>query len=190
MRAHRQALDDATLATLAILGDRANDAFRSEIVSTLRAASADDDTGRLLRTGRLTREAEFPGFPDATGLTLVPQPAESKPRSGRSPEKADTGTARGSEATEAVQAAEAAEAAEAARLERERQARRNADLAAQKAARHKAEAAEANVKRAEARVERLHNELEVAQRALDAARDRSEAATEELARLDQPRPEK
>jgi hypothetical protein len=187
MRAHRQALDAATLATLAILGDRANDAFRSEIVSTLRAASADDDTGRLLRTGRLTREAEFQGFPDATGLTLVPQPAESKPRTGRSREQADTGTARGSEATEAAQAAEAAEAA---RLERERQAGRNAALAAQKAAQHKAEAAEANVKQAEARVERLHNELEVAQRALDAARDRSEAATQELARLDQPRPKK
>jgi hypothetical protein len=187
MRAHRQALDDATLAALAILGDRANDAFRSEIVSTLRAASADDDTGRLLRAGRLTREAEFQGFPDATGLTLVPQPAESKQHTGRSREKPDTATASGSEATEAAQAAEAAEVA---RVERERQASRKADVAAQKAARHKAEAAEANVKRAEARVERLHNELEVAQRALDAARARSEAATQEVARLDQPRPKK
>ena len=126
MRAHRKALDDATAAALAILGDRANDAFRSEIVSTLRAASVDDDTGRLLRTGRLTREAEFQGFPDATGLTLVPQPAEPKPRTRRKPEKDDPGAAKRSEAAEVAQAE--------ALVERERQARTKANLAARKVA--------------------------------------------------------
>lgn len=176
MRAHRKALDDATVATLAFLGDRANDAFRSEIVSTLRAASVDDDTGRLLRTGRLTREAEFQGFPDATGLTLVPQPGESKPRTRRKPEKDDPGAGKRSEAAEVAQAE--------ALVERERQARTKANLAATKVALRKAEAADALATRAEARVEQLRNELDLAQRALEAALDRRQAATDDVARLD------
>jgi hypothetical protein len=79
MRAHRDALDATTDAALEILGVRANDGFRSEIVSTLRAASTDEEVGRLLTRGRLIREESSSGFPDATGLTLVPSPERPKP---------------------------------------------------------------------------------------------------------------
>ena len=78
-RAQRQALADATDAAIAALGDRATDGFRTQIVSTLHAASADDAVGEQLRQGRLVRELTgSTGFPDGPNLTLVPdleQPA-------------------------------------------------------------------------------------------------------------------
>jgi hypothetical protein len=180
MRAHRTALDQATAAALAILGDRANDGFRSEIVSTLRSASAEADTGGLLRAGRLIREAEFQGFPEATGLTLVPQPADVKPRAAAKPETRDPKRS----ADTAAKRSEAAAAAEAARAARERQTRHKANVAARKVAMRKAEAAEANAARAQARVEQLHNELDLAERAWAAARERNRVATDDVARLD------
>ena len=149
-------------------------------MSTLRSASADDDTGRLLRAGRLIREAEFQGFPDATGLTLVPQPADAKPRAVSKPEKPDTKRS----GDTAARRSEDAAAAEAARAAREQQTRRKANVAARKVAIRKAEAAEANATRAQARVEQLHNELDLAERSWEAARERSRAATDDVARLD------
>jgi hypothetical protein len=81
IRAHRRAVTDATDAAVLLLGSRANDGFRNEIVSTLRAASTDAEVGRLLEQGRLVREADgTAGFPDSSHLTLVPElPAEPTP---------------------------------------------------------------------------------------------------------------
>jgi hypothetical protein len=156
MRAHRKALDDATDAALAILGARANDSFRNEIVSTLHAASADAETGRLLRTGRMIHEAQFQGFPDAAGLTLVPELPESGKTAARKRPKA----------------------------EREREARRRSNLAARDAARKQEAEAVADVRRARARIDELERELDVARRALDTASDRSRKAAAEAARFD------
>src|SRR4029077_6201907 len=62
IRAHRDALDAATAAATAVLGPRANDSFRNEIVSTLRAVSTHEEIERQLRTGRLIREASSAAF--------------------------------------------------------------------------------------------------------------------------------
>ena len=80
IRAHRDALVAATDAALAVLGERANDSFRGEIVSTLRAVSTSEEVERQFRSGRLVREAASSGFPDAAGLTLVPDLPASRPR--------------------------------------------------------------------------------------------------------------
>jgi hypothetical protein len=188
MRAHRKALDDATDATRSILGPRSNDAFRSEIASTLHAAGADDDTGRLLRTGRLTTEAPFQGFPDAVGLTLVPEPAEAKrptthlaPKH-RAPKENGKPTERSRDAQAEAEAEAEAQEREAAAAERERTARRKANLAARDVALRRATKADADATKARARVAKLENELEDARRALDEAEDRSRAANDEIAR--------
>src|SRR5207237_1060429 len=80
IRAHRRALADAADAAVAILGARANDGFRSEILSTLRAASTDPEVGHRLEQGRVLREVDASaGFPDSAHLTLVPEPAATAP---------------------------------------------------------------------------------------------------------------
>ena len=177
MRAHRAALDAATDAALAVLGSRANDSFRSEITSTLHAASADDETGRLLRRGRLVHEAQFQGFPEMAGLSLVPDRVETTKSSPKRtvPEKpAKSDDKRRDKEAEAA----------AAKADREREAQRKANLAAKDAARKDAAKADADAARAQARVDRLQDELDGAKRALDEARDRSRDATDEAARLD------
>jgi hypothetical protein len=146
IRAHREAVEAATDAAAAVLGERANESFRSEIVSTLRAVSTDEDVGRQLRAGRLTREASSSGFPDAVGLTLVPDLPVSK----------------------------------SANSEREREAKRRADLAAKESARKDAEAADERAERAQARVQQLEGELELARRELDDARVQSRKARRTL----------
>jgi hypothetical protein len=177
MRAHRTALDAATDAALAILGSRANDGFRNEIVATLHTASADDDTGRLLRAGRVIQEAQFQGFPDVAGLTLVPELSATKRTASRKPAEADTTRTDRSQTVEA-------DAKAKAKVEREREARRRASLAARDAARKQAAAADADATRAQSRIDKLQGELDVARRALDSARDRSRTATDEAARLE------
>ena len=169
IRTHREALEGATAAALAVLGERGNDGFRGEIVSTLRAVSTDEEIERQLRTGRLVREASASGFPDAAGLTLVPDLRESKPLSQpkptkRSPDRRDT--------------SEKANAA--ADAEREREARRRADLEAKESARNDAEAAAADADRAQARVIELEDELKAARRDLTEARVRSRKAKSKL----------
>ena len=159
IRAHREALDAAIDAATAVLGPRANDSFRNEIVSTLRAVSTDEETERRLRTGRLIREASSSGFPDAVGLTLVPEPREKK--SNRAPDRRQESRA-------------------AAAADREQEARRRADLAARESARKDAEAATADADRALARVEELEAELQVARRELTNARARSRTAKSKL----------
>src|SRR5258708_32203342 len=98
IRAHRDALDAATDAAIAVLGSRANDAFRGEIVSTLRAVSTDEEIERQLQVGRLIREASSSGFPDAAGLTLVPDLPASKSSAPPKVAKRTTGRRQPSEA--------------------------------------------------------------------------------------------
>jgi hypothetical protein len=169
MSAHRAALADATDATLAILGERANDNFRNEIVSTLRAASADEDTGQMLRSGRVIHEVAFPGFPDAAGLTLVSAPPESKQRGTGKPKPRRGDRPSTSSKSDA-----------AARREHEREAKRRVELAQRQAAlRRAAVAADAEAARAQKRVDHLQKELAKAERELQAARERSRRATDD-----------
>jgi len=168
IRAHRDALDAATAAATAVLGSRANDAFRGEIVSTLRAVSTDEEIERQLRTGRLIRDASSSGFPDAAGLTLVPDLPASK--SDAQPKVSKRTTSRRGPSA----------AAATAEAERERQARQRAELAAKETARKDAEAADAAADRAHTRVEELEAELAVARRELTEARARSRRARSTL----------
>jgi hypothetical protein len=170
IRAHRDALDAAADAATAVLGGRANDAFRGEIISTLRAVSTDEEIERQLRAGRLIREASSSGFPDATGLTLVPDLPASTANSSK-PAKRPTNR------REPSQAALKADETE---REREREARQGAELAAKASARKDAEAADAAADRAHARVEELEGELAGARRELTEARARSRKARSTL----------
>jgi len=170
IRAHRDALDAATEAATAVLGSRANDGYRGEIVSTLRAVSTDEEIERQLRAGRLIREASSSGFPDAAGLTLVPDLPASK--SSAKPNVAKRTPSR-REPSEAA-------ATTAAAAERERAARQRAELAAKESARKDAEAADAAADRAHARVEELEADLAVARRELTEARARSRKARSTL----------
>jgi hypothetical protein len=175
IRAHREALDAAIDATLAILGPRANDGFRSEIVSTLRAASTDDAVGRQLHAGRLVRFETAPGFPDATGLTIVPSPRPTPSPAKREPVPAKPTRA---DTREAERAAEAEREVERDAQRREHEARR------ERAAAHKAVAdADADAARLTMRVGALEQELATARVELREARDRIAAAAAELARV-------
>jgi hypothetical protein len=168
IRTHRDALDAATSAALAVLGARANDGFRGEIVSTLRAVSTSDEIERQLRTGRLVRDAAASGCPDTAGLTLVPDLHEPKPRHRPTPVKPSPDRR------------DMSEAAAAAAAEREQEARRRADRAAKESARKDAEAAAADAERAQARVIELEDELKAARRDLTEARVRSRKAKSKL----------
>ena len=169
IRTHREAIDATADAALAVLGDRANDKFRGEIVSTLRAVSTDDAVGEQLRTGRIIREASSSGFPDAAGLTLVPDLPTSKPKPSvkAKPEKR-------------VERADDDPADNAAKAERAREEKRRADLALKESARRDAEAAEVEADRAQARVDELQDALETARRELRTARERSRKAKSTL----------
>jgi hypothetical protein len=152
IRAHREAVEAATDAATAILGERSNDGFRSEIVSTLRAVGTDDEISAQLRTGRVLREASLSGFPDAVGLTLVPDLPAPKPKSKPKPEPKTKPRA----ATPAT------------------------DLVAKEAARKEAAAAVADADRAHARVEELEAQLTDARRELTTALARSRKAKSTL----------
>src|SRR3954447_1232218 len=97
MRAHRAAVDDALAAALAILGSRANDGFREEIATILRAASAQPEIGRELQLGRLVRtDDSTPGFPDLGDVVpeRVPAPAKPRPERPQQPRAPATHTTR------------------------------------------------------------------------------------------------
>jgi hypothetical protein len=178
IRTHREAVDATADAALTVLGARANDKFRSEIVSTLRAVSVDEEAEEQLRTGRVVREASASGFPDSTGLTLVPDlPASKTP-----PKAKAKGTGKSAEpakpAKKQRQGAEPAHAA--ARAEREREEQRRAALARKEAAHKEADAAEADAAAAQARVDELQNDLDAARRELMKARSRSRTAKSKL----------
>ena len=169
IRTHRDALDTATDAALSVLGDRANDKFRSEIVSTLRAVSTDDDISEQLRVGRVVREASSFGFPDATGLTLVPDLPQPTPRAQPKPKPAKA---------QPDESESAAIAAQEARDHEE--AQRRADLAVKEAARNNADAAAAAAERAQSRVDELEAALDTARADLQTARSQHRKAKSTL----------
>ena len=79
IRAHRTAVAEATDAALDVLGDRANEAFREEILSVLRAASTEPELGHELRVGRLVRADDLtPAFPEFGGFS--PSARDERPR--------------------------------------------------------------------------------------------------------------
>jgi hypothetical protein len=147
-------------------------------VSTLRTASADEEIAARLKSGRLIREASSPGFPDATGLMLVPGPAPSKSK----PSKRPASAARAAPAPAPVEDPRDAELA----AEREREAKRQADRAAREAADRAAAAADRDAAEGRARIEQLQSDLAVARHELSAALARSRAAKKEAERLNRP----
>jgi hypothetical protein len=176
IRAHREAVDATADTALAVLGSRANDKFRSEIVSTLRAVSTDEETEAQLRTGRVVREASASGFPDSTGLTLVPDlPASKAAPKGKQTRKTGEPSKPVENQRQATDAAHTA-----ARAEREREEQRRAALALKEAAREEADAAEAEAVQMQARVDELQNDLDAARRELMKARARSRTAKSKL----------
>jgi hypothetical protein len=169
--AHRASLDEATQAALGILGPRAHDSFRSEIVATLRAASTDESVGRMLQLGRLVREASSSGgFPDAAGLTVtaIPRSTDGPRRNAKRPP---------------TPAGDSTESEEIRTAEREQERRAEA---ARAEAQRRAAAAEADAVRAQERVKQLERDLVEARQDLQEARVRSKQAQAEARRAPSP----
>jgi hypothetical protein len=210
-RAQRQALADMVDAAMAQLGDRASDAYRSQLLATLQGASADDAVAEQLRTGRLVREVSgSTGFPEGPMLTLVPDlepeappaapaaPPVSRPKRApvekRPPPRASTDTKQPKSRGESSDARQdQARLAAARRLERDRERERaatesaqrrraEADTAAQ-AAQVEAATAEAAVVEARERVVRLQHDLDAARREARAADEHAVRAKREAIRL-------
>jgi len=73
IRAHRSAVAEAADAAVDVLGSRANEGFREEILAILRAASSQPEVGRALRAGRLVRSEDVTlGFPDVGDVAPDP----------------------------------------------------------------------------------------------------------------------
>ncbi|MEP6626244.1 MAG: hypothetical protein ABJC79_17485 [Acidimicrobiia bacterium] len=183
-QAHRDALGVATEAALAVLGDRATDAYRTQLQATLRAAGAEPEVGDLLRSGRFVKELTGPsGFPEGFTLTVVPDlepggqidapgpPTKSAIGSkSRSERRASTVSERPkADATERL-AAQKADAVARARQEREvrvaaaaERKRAEAEMA-WRAALEVVDTAAAEASEADRRVERLAADLDVARR--------------------------
>ncbi|MGZ4690070.1 MAG: hypothetical protein ACXWAY_10625 [Acidimicrobiia bacterium] len=184
-RAQREALAATTDAALAVLGARATEAYRAQVRATLQAASADDGVGAQLRAGRLVKEVSgSTGFPEAHGLTLVPDLPERAERTERV-QRLD----RPRPVADADQDADQAADAERRRLERERAARELVErrlqeaVAAADAAQDDAVAAESAAAEARERVERLEHDVVEARRERRAADDAAEHARREATRL-------
>lgn len=185
-RAHREALAAATDAALATLESRATDAYRTQILATLHAASVDEAVSEQLQQGRLIREITgSTGFPEGPALTLVPdlEPAP-EPKSKRPPPRRST-----SKEERDAAAAETAQRAEEQRVERERAAaedleRRRTEAEAEwQVAQDEATGAESAAAAAHERVEQLEQDLDQARRDARAADDRATSARREAARL-------
>ena len=171
IRTHREALDTATDAALAVLGARANDTFRSEIVSTLPGAVLKLTAGEELRLGRIVREvAPSSGFPEVTGLTLVPSSPDPEAATRR-------------KATKRESARDLVATYHEARVRTTAAARHKADLALRDAALERAADAEVEVTKGAAKVEQLEAALDDARRELRAARALQKKAREEATRL-------
>jgi hypothetical protein len=151
-RSQRQAMAAATEAAMAVLGDDATEAYRTQIAATLQAASLDEATAEGLQQGRLTREVSgSTGFPDAGSLSIAPAPKST--RASPSPKSADKPETQASRA---------------------RRERAEAELAAAEASLRTAKdaiaSAEKSAEAANARVDDLRNDL-------DDARQEARAAT-------------
>jgi hypothetical protein len=103
-KAQRDALAGLTDATLGVLGDRANDGYRAQIVATLHAAVIDDEVGEQLRRGRIVKEISgASGFPAVPELSVVPPLPAERPAKRKAPKRPRT-RAPGPSAAEAVAA--------------------------------------------------------------------------------------
>lgn len=186
-RAHREALAAATDAALATLESRATDAYRTQIIATLHAASVDDAVAEQLQQGRLIREVTgSTGFPEGPRLSLVPDLEEAPaPKREREPPKRATGDRTAREDA----AAQKAKLAEQQRLERERAAaeelaqRRAEAEAAWQAAQDEVTTAESAAQTAHEQVEQLEQDLDRTRREARAADDRAASARRDAARL-------
>jgi hypothetical protein len=188
-RAHREALAAAADGALAVLGSRATEAFRAQILATLHAASVDASVSEQLRQGRLFREVTgATGFPEGPTLSLVPdlepEPAPTPAKKRSPPKRTPDGKAARSDA-----AAETAQRAEEQRIVRERQAaaalatRRAEAEAAWEAAQDEATAAETAAQEAHEHVKQLERELDEARRDAGEEDGRAVKARREAARL-------
>jgi hypothetical protein len=187
-KAQRDSLAGLTDGALAVLGERANDGYRAQIVATLHAAVIDDAVGEQLRRGRLVKEVSgASGFPAVPELSVVPplpaeRPAKKKaPKRSRAKTTAPAAPAEDPDGDAARAKAEAAAAADRdARAERTRRQLAEAEDAAE-TARTAADAAEEAATAAHARARQLEEDLDAARRAAReadtaAARSRREAA--------------
>jgi hypothetical protein len=157
IRAHRAAVAEAADAAVDVLGSRANDGFREEILSILRAASSQPEIGRELRAGRLVRSEDVElGFPEVGDIT--PNPSASSETRGKQT-RADA-------------------AAEQAKREAERQAQLDLDRALQDEA-----TADAAAAAAQRRVDELGEQLASARDDLRDALSQASTARAEAARL-------
>jgi hypothetical protein len=201
-RAQREALAALTDAALTVLGERANDGYRAQVVATLHAAVVDDAVGEQLRRGRLVKEVSgASGFPSVPELSVVPPLPPERPAKRKAPKRprtkstqADTagtaGTA-GPRAKEPAAEPDAADAAAAeakaaadrdARAERLRRQLADAEDAAE-TARAAADEAEAAAAAAHAETRRLEDELDAARRAAREADTAASRARREAAQL-------
>ncbi len=194
-RAQRDALEAVSDAALAVLGERATDAYRGAIQATLRAAGADPAVAEELRHGRFERELTgATGFPDFPGLTLVPDlkptattaakpdrrarprkgPPKPKPKPERGVDRAEDRAAQAEQAP-AAREREAAEERDRLRAEAEDAAR----LASEELA-----AAEAGAAAVHQRIDVLKHDLDRARHEARAADDRASRAAREATRLE------
>jgi hypothetical protein len=167
IRTHRTGLTDVTEAALDVLGSRANDAFREEILSVLRAASTQPELGEELRAGRLVRSDDMtPVFPEFAGFTSEPRATPFASSRG-----ATKARARSAPTTDEKTAAdpEARAADEQARLELDR-------------AREREAVANTAVDAAQRRVDELNAQLADARKGLNDARSRARRARADTAR--------
>jgi hypothetical protein len=111
LRAHRAAIAEAADAALDVLGARANETFREEVLSVLRAASTQPELGEQLRAGRLVRSDDLvPAFPEfeVAAQASEPAPADAAARAAEREnrlrlDKAQTADAAANDAVAAAQ---------------------------------------------------------------------------------------
>jgi len=191
-----KALREATQerrAVVAKLVDEASAVFRDAgrspaahvdaIRSTLEAASTDEAVGELVRSGRLTKEADAPaGFGDVSGFEVLTGGRAAKPAASKEDAR-PAGTARAEESAAAKRVRERlegrvvkAEDAVMAARERASEARRDAESAAREADR-----LERELQTAQRRAERAAAASASADRKLDDSRAALAAAQADLA---------
>lgn len=184
IREQRDVMHAVLDEVMAVLGDRANESFRGQVLGTLQAATADETVAGELQTGRLTHEMDAAGgFPGGeAALAAVPARARpTTPAAKRAPPKkrpAKDEATRESEAAATRAREEAARQAEASAAEELRAAE-----AAWRAAARVAEAAEAEADVAQRHVDQLTAELDEARRKARTAASGATTARREAARL-------
>jgi hypothetical protein len=178
-KGQRDALAAASQAAMDVLGADATEAYRTQIATTLQAASVDEETAGELEHGRLTREVSgSTGFPGAGSSPI----AKTQNAKGASPARPSPARPARASTTET-------------QASRARRARAEADLAAAEAALRSAQdaaaSAEASSEAANARVESLRSELDDARQevrsAAEAVQDARRAVKDKAKTVDRMR---